>query len=134
MRSPWLRIFHHGWILSLILFLALGGLRAYGLFGLSSARILIMLNFLLMWFLPFIFFTKEGRQAMGLKRVEHPRWLGWGLLFGMVAALIVFGIGWGLYGRSADNCMSVYLIHFQSERSKRRFRVLCCFSSTRCRL
>lgn len=103
LRSFWQRIFHRAWIVSLVLFVALGGLRAYGLFGPSSARILIMLNFLLMWFLPFVFLTKEGRQAMGLKRVEHPRWLGWGLLLGMGAAFVVFAIGWSLYGRSADN-------------------------------
>jgi uncharacterized protein len=103
LRFFWQRIFHRTWIVSLILFVALGGLRAYGLFGPSSARMGIMLNFLLMWFLPFIFFTRKGRQAMGLKKVERPRWLGWGLFLGMGAALIVFGIGWVLYGRSADN-------------------------------
>jgi hypothetical protein len=66
--------------LNLILFIVLGGLRAYGLFGPLSVRMLIMLNFFLMWFLPFIFFTQSGRHAMGLKKVERPLWWLWGLL------------------------------------------------------
>ena len=40
---------------------------------------------------------------MGLKAVRNSRWLVWGLLVGMGASLIVFGIGWVLYGRTADN-------------------------------
>ncbi len=104
LRFFWQRAFGRAWVVSLVLFVTLGGLRAYGLFGgPPSARVWIMLNFLLMWFLPFIFFTKEGRQAMGLKKVEHPRWLGWSLCLGMGGALVVFGIGWVLYGRSPDN-------------------------------
>ena len=86
-----------------MLFVALGGVRAHGVFGPSSARVLLVFSVFLMWFLPFIFFTKKGRQAMGLKKVEHPRWLVWGLFLGMGASLIVFGIGWVLYGRGADN-------------------------------
>lgn len=103
LRFFWRRIFRRAWIASLVLFVALGGLRAYGVFGPSWARVLLMLSVLLMWFLPLVFFTKEGRKAMGLKKVEHPRWLGWGLILGMGASLVVFGIGWVLYGRSADN-------------------------------
>jgi membrane protease YdiL (CAAX protease family) len=103
LRPFWQRIFRRAWIVSLMLFVALGGVRAYGVFGPSSARVLLMVSVLLMWFLPFIFFTKGGRQAMGLKRVEYPPWLGWGLLLGMGASLAVFGIGWGLFGRGADN-------------------------------
>ena len=103
LRPVWQRIFQRAWILSLVLFVALGGLRAYGVFGPSSARVLLMLSVFLMWFLPFIFFTREGRQAMGLKRAGHPQWLACGLLLGMGASLVVFGIGWVLFGRSADN-------------------------------
>jgi membrane protease YdiL (CAAX protease family) len=103
LRLFWQRILGRAWIVSLVLFVALGGLRAYGVFGPSSARLGLVLSVLLMWFLPFIFFTKEGRQAMGVKKVAHPRWLGWGLFLGMGASLIVFWIGWVLYGRSAEN-------------------------------
>ena len=97
----------------------------------SSARVWIMLNFLLMWFLPFIFFTKEGRQAMGLKKVEHPRWLGWSLCLGMGGALVVFGIGWVLYGRSPDNWYVSVLDSFSvgaEQMQISRFALFCIYT------
>jgi hypothetical protein len=33
----------------------------------EGVRQLIMVGFLLMWFLPLVFFDSNGRQAMGLK-------------------------------------------------------------------
>jgi hypothetical protein len=56
LRPVWKNIFGKAWIGCLFLFLALGGLRAYGLLGPADARMAVMLNFFLMWFLPFIFF------------------------------------------------------------------------------
>ena len=103
LRPAWQRIFRQAWVVNLLLFILLGSLRAYGLFGPPSVRMLIMLNFLLMWFLPFIFFTKSGRYAMGLKKIERPMWLLWGALLGMGGALILFAVGYGLYGHSAAN-------------------------------
>ena len=103
LRPAWQHIFRRAWILNLILFIVLGGLRAYGLFGPQSVRLLIMLNFFLMWFLPFIFFTQSGRHAMGLTRVERPIWLLWGSLLGIGGSLIIFAVGYGLYGHSTEN-------------------------------
>ncbi len=103
LRSVWQRIFRQAWILTLVLFVVSGGLRAYGLFGPVSARMLVMLNFFLMWFLPFIFLSQAGRCTMGLKRVERPIWWLWGLLFGAGSSLIVFGVGYGLYGHGQEN-------------------------------
>jgi membrane protease YdiL (CAAX protease family) len=105
LRPLWRLVFGRAWILNASLFVLLGCLRAYGILGPgeASVRQLIMLNFFLMWFLPFVFFDKSGRQAMGLKRVEHPIWLLWGVLLGAAASLVIFAIGFLLYGRSANN-------------------------------
>jgi membrane protease YdiL (CAAX protease family) len=103
LRPAWLRVFRQAWILSLVLFLALGALRAYGLFGPVGARMSIMLGFFLMWFLPIIFLTRSGRLAIGLKRVEHPRWWLWAIVLGVASSLLVFGVGYVLYGHGADN-------------------------------
>ncbi|MBN2385520.1 MAG: CPBP family intramembrane metalloprotease [Anaerolineales bacterium] len=99
----WERIFRRAWVLTLVLFLALGGLRVYGLWGPEGAALLVMVTFLLMWFLPFIFFTQEGRQAAGIRKPKRPLWLLWGLLAGWAAALVVFGLGLLLFGKGPDN-------------------------------
>jgi membrane protease YdiL (CAAX protease family) len=103
LRSPWQRLFRQAWVLSLTLFLILAGLRAYGLFGPTSARMLIMLGFFAMWFVPFVFLTRSGRLAVGLRRPQNPRWLLRGLLVGLGSSLLVFGLGYVLFGRGTDN-------------------------------
>ncbi len=103
LHPVWQRVFRQAWVLNLVLFIALGGLRAYGLFGPLSARLLIMLGFLLMCFLPFIFYAQSGRYEMGLRKVERPIWLLWGLLIGMGGSFIIFSVGYGFFGRSANN-------------------------------
>jgi membrane protease YdiL (CAAX protease family) len=103
LRPLWQSVLKRAWVLNLILFLALALLRGYGLFGPAAARMLIMLNFFLMWFLPFIFFSRSGRHAIGLRRPEKPRWLLWGLLLGLGGALATFAIGYALFGSGPDN-------------------------------
>jgi membrane protease YdiL (CAAX protease family) len=105
LRLLWWRVFGQAWVLSVVLFVLLGGLRAYGTLGpeSESVRQLIMAGFFLMWFLPFVFFDRGGRRAMGLKRVERSIWLLWGTLLGIAASLVTFAVGFLLYGRSADN-------------------------------
>ena len=57
LRPTRARIFRCAWILILILFIIFTGIRYYGLFGLTDTRMLVMLSYILMWFLPFIFYT-----------------------------------------------------------------------------
>jgi membrane protease YdiL (CAAX protease family) len=103
LRPTWRRVFRTAWILSLVLFLALAALRAYGLFGPASARMSVMLGFFSMWFLPFVFLTPAGRLAIGLKRVDHPRWWLLAILIGIGSSVAVFGLGYVLYGHGPDN-------------------------------
>jgi len=103
LRSIWARIFRRAWILNLILFIILTGIRCYGLFGPTDARMLVMLSFFLMWFLPFIFYAKDGRNAIGIQRIQHRRWLLWGVIIAALAALVTYFIGYELYGFGADN-------------------------------
>ena len=105
LRPLWRRVFDRAWVLNLVLFVLLGCLRAYGILGpeREGVRQLIMVGFLLMWFLPFVFFDSNGRRAMGLKKVDRPIWLLWGVLLGAAAALVIFAIGFLLYGRTGDN-------------------------------
>ncbi|MBY9002078.1 MAG: hypothetical protein KGD64_14255, partial [Candidatus Heimdallarchaeota archaeon] len=86
--------FKHTWIVILILYVVLALIRGFGAFGPENIRILIMVGFLLMWFLPFLFFSKYGRKSIGLIKIVKPLWLLWGFLIGGIAALLVLGIGY----------------------------------------
>jgi len=103
LRPAWQRALRRTWLLNIILFIALGALRAYGLFGPVAARMLVLLGFFLMWLLPFIFFTRSGRSAMGLMKTERPLWLLWGALLGLAGSFVVFVVGYWLYGNGPGN-------------------------------
>jgi membrane protease YdiL (CAAX protease family) len=103
LRPIWKSVFGKAWIACLVLFLALAGLRAYGLLGPADARMAVMLNFFLMWFLPLIFFTRTGRFTIGLKNPDRRIWLVWGPLLGILGAVLVFAVGYGLFGAGPDN-------------------------------
>ena len=96
-------IFKNSLILCTILFILLGTLRSYGLFGPNEARMLILLNFFLMWFLPFLFLTKEGRNRIGLKKPNKRNWLFFGLIIGLLYSLLVFLLGYILFNDSINN-------------------------------
>ena len=87
------KVFKQSWILILVLYVLLASIRGIGAFGPENIRILIMVGFIIMWFLPFVFFNKNGRKSVGLTKVKKPLWLLWGFLIGGVAALGIFGIG-----------------------------------------
>ncbi|MEJ2549073.1 MAG: type II CAAX endopeptidase family protein [Anaerolineales bacterium] len=103
LRPIWARIFRRAWFLNLVLFLILAGIRCWGLFGPTETRMLVMLNFLLMWCFPFVFYSRSGRRAVGLNRIQDFRWLYRGMFFAALASLIIFFIGYELYGLGADN-------------------------------
>jgi len=85
--------FKQTWIPVLILYVLLALIRGFGVFGPENIRILIMVGFLLMWFLPFLFFSRFGWKSIGLRKVDKPLWLLWGFLIGGGAALVVLGVG-----------------------------------------
>lgn len=103
LRPLWRRLFGQAWIFVAVLFVLLVLLRAYVQLWAREASWVLMLVFLAMWVLPFVCFTRPGRAAMGLIRPARPAWLLWGALLGFAAALLAFGIGYGLYGAGPDN-------------------------------
>ncbi len=96
-------LFKNSLILCIIIFILLGTIRSYGLFGPSEARMLILLNFLLMWFLPFLFLSKEGRNQIGLKKPNKKIWLFYGLIIGLIYSFFVFLLGYMLFNDSINN-------------------------------
>jgi membrane protease YdiL (CAAX protease family) len=124
LRPFWKGIFRYAWILNVLLFLLLGALRAYGLLGPADARMLVMLGFFLMWFLPFLFYSREGRTAIGIKRVEKKAWILWGILFGLAGGLAVYALGYLLFGNGENNWYVSLLNSYQIDGSMREMGVL----------
>lgn len=97
------------WLLSLLLLALLAAARYYAVFGPPTARILFPLHCFVMWALPFIFLTPQGRRQIGLrapaKTVSN---LALSALAGALCGFAVFVLGIAIYGKSPDNwCVSI---------------------------
>ncbi|NHJ33438.1 MAG: CPBP family intramembrane metalloprotease [Asgard group archaeon] len=97
------RIFPKEWILCVILYVLFFTIRGIGALGPESLRILILVGFILMWPLPFIFYSRGGWKALGIKKIEKPWWVLWGFLIGAGAALLIYFIGWGIFGNTNEH-------------------------------
>ena len=91
------------WWLVLTLLVGLTAMRAYGMIGPPGKEAAVMVGFLIMCFLPLIFFSRSGRRAMGIRRPSDRRWYLWAPLLGMAATALVGVLGLLLFGNGADN-------------------------------
>ncbi len=107
--APWNRIRIAPWLLSLLVLTVLAAARFYSAFGPPQARILFLLHILVMWTLPFLFLTRQGRREIGLRKQGFkPVALVLCSSAGVVGGLFIFWIGMALYGNSPDNwCVSI---------------------------
>lgn len=104
LRKFWKWIFQAAWVVCLFLFLALGALRAYGLYSSQeTAFFVILLVFLTMWWLPFVFYSEAGQRSIGVRPPRDTRWYVWGFFLGTGCALIAFNMGYVLYGMESGN-------------------------------
>lgn len=104
LRTVWYKIFKEAWILSIVLYILLFILRAYGFLGESVSNYKpIMLGFILMWFIPIVFLNKTGRNQIGIRKPTNKLWLMLSPLLGILLAFIVFLIGFLVYKNSNDN-------------------------------
>ncbi|MBK5112127.1 MAG: CPBP family intramembrane metalloprotease [Candidatus Heimdallarchaeota archaeon] len=97
------RIFPKEWILCIVLYILFFIIRGVGSLGPESIRILLLVGFGLMWPLPFIFYSREGWKILGIKKIEKSWWILWGFLLGAGAALLVYFIGWGIFGNTNEH-------------------------------
>src|SRR5208283_723793 len=109
LRPFWNRLAIPPWLLSLLVLAILAAARFYSAFGPPQARILFLLHILVMWMLPFLFLTRQGRRDIGLRRQGiTPVALVLSSLAGVAGGLFIFWIGMALYGNSPDNwCVSI---------------------------
>ncbi|HUR11686.1 MAG TPA: type II CAAX endopeptidase family protein [Flavitalea sp.] len=52
---------------------------------------------------PFIFLTKWGRKEIGIRKTQKFKWLLIAFISGLIASLLLFYLGQGLYGHSYEN-------------------------------
>lgn len=104
LHDPWAKLFPNTLSLVLILFGLLAALRVYGYFGHEFfSGHPVMLGFVLMWFVPFIFFTKDSREKMGLRKPRSTLWTIVFIFVGAAFALLCYYLGILLYGKSGEN-------------------------------
>jgi uncharacterized protein len=109
LRPVWSRLPVPPWLLSLLVLALLAATRFYSAFGPPQARILFLIHVLVMWTLPFLFLTRQGRRDIGLRKQGiTPVALVLCSLAGVAGGLFIFWIGVALYGNSTDNwCVSI---------------------------
>jgi uncharacterized protein len=90
-------------LIIIILFIFLTVLRFIGLFGPEKFKLFVVLGFLLMWFLPFIFLTEEGRQQIGICKSNHYKLILLGILTAAISAFFIFLVGYVIYNKTSDN-------------------------------
>jgi uncharacterized protein len=115
-RPLWRKICPNGLILLGIVLLILTLFRAYGTIVGGPGQ-MTMLGFLLMWFVPLLFLTHQGRSDIGL---TLPKGFGWGIsapLLGLMLALVCYWIGILFYDDSDQHWFqSVAATFLQDER------------------
>jgi membrane protease YdiL (CAAX protease family) len=109
LRPTWSRIFGAPWTVSLLVLAILAAVRYFAVLGPPWARILFLVHCLVMWALPFVFLTSQGRREMGLVRRGNTRSnLALSALAGAACGLTFFAIGMLFYGDSPNNwCVSI---------------------------
>lgn len=80
-----------------------GVMRAVGMLGPSGLRWLLPLGFCIMAILPWILLTAAGRREIGFKCARSSSHYLTGMAWGLIAALLVFGLGYVLFGTTEDN-------------------------------
>ena len=87
----------------LLFALAFSAMRAVGMLGPATLRWLLPLGFCVMAVLPWLLLTAQGRRAIGFRRASRASQYLQGAVCGMAAALVVFGVGYLLFGTTEDN-------------------------------
>lgn len=105
LRPIWRPLFNVNWQLGLGLILLFGIPRFILVLQASQTGdfSLVSMIFILMWLAPFILLTRAGRRSIGLRKPRHYRWLGYGVLLGMLACVMMYFIATFLFAHSIEN-------------------------------
>jgi len=111
----WRKSIKFNWIFGLIMIIVLGIPRFIIILksNITGNYYYIFLIFLTMWFLPYIFLSKKGRQFIGITRVKKKMWILYSFLMGIGICAIVYFIGVLLYDGTIHNWF-VYISKYQT--------------------
>lgn len=101
LRPVWQKVFRLDIIFITIMFVLLGIIRVTGLY--REEIYLVVFGFLIMWVLPVIFFSKNGRRIIGIKKPGLWLWLPLSFLLGIIAAVAFYFLGYLLFGTGIEN-------------------------------
>jgi membrane protease YdiL (CAAX protease family) len=119
LKSFWTTLIGPPWVVALTLYVFVGIVRAIALLSPYALQELFFLQSVLLWALPFIFLTEQGRHEIGLTgetlRVKAALL---SLLAGAGGGLAIFTVGMLMYGASPENwCVSIRnYLHFDEVR------------------
>jgi uncharacterized protein len=110
LKEFWRDKIRFNWIFGLVLILVLGIPRFFLVLhaNVTGKFHFISLIFIVMWILPFVFLSKNGRMCIGMVKAKGGSWLLYSFLSGAACSLIVYGIGVLLYQDTTHNWF-VYL-------------------------
>lgn len=110
LRKFWLRFFSYNWKFGLVLILLFGIPRFILVLqaNVSGGYSTVFIIFMLMWFTPFIFLTKQGRKGMGMKRPNYYLRLLYSFLLGVLSCAVIFGVFLLIFEKTDENAF-VYI-------------------------
>lgn len=116
LKSFWGKLNISPLTLSLILFLVLTGLKAYGFLGgeLHQATP-VLVSYLLMWVAPLLILTPLGREQIGFGQTASFAWILIAVGAGAALAAIFHQAGLLLYGKSEQHWFSSVAYTLQSD-------------------
>jgi membrane protease YdiL (CAAX protease family) len=91
------------WQLAIALAVVFAASRAVGVLGPNGLRWMLPLGFTLMALVPCLLLNRDDRRAMGFSRARDSRLFITAIVTGSAAAFACFGLGYALFGASADN-------------------------------
>ena len=105
LRKCWLRFFNYDWKFGIFLILLFGIPRFIMVLqtNISGSYGLVSIIFMIMWFAPLIFLTKEGRNKIGIRKPKRYLSLVYSLIAGVTFCGLLFLVSQLLYGDSINN-------------------------------
>lgn len=95
----------YNWLLGVGMIVLLGVPRFMLVLNASVDKNFSMVSiiFVVMWFIPLILLTREGRKGIGIKKPTNKKWLVYSILLGAVSSFAVYMLFFLFYANTVEN-------------------------------